>query len=195
MKKIYFVLSYTGTWLAKIIRQYTKKEYSHISISLDENLQRMYSFGRHHPYIFFWGGFVHESVHYGTFKRFSKTKAAIYEMEVTEEQYAKMADEIAAFKKQKMLYHFNILGLFGVAFQKRRIKQNYYYCAEFVRYLLENAGVLQQPLPEVIKPEDFQKIPGIKLVYEGNLKVYQSRKDEQRKEKRRKRKQKDNGIS
>lgn len=192
MKKIYLVLTYTGTWLAKIIRQYTKKEYSHISISLDENLQRMYSFGRHHPYIFFWGGFVHESVHYGTFKRFSKTKAAIYEMQVTEEQYERMVEEINAFKKQKMLYHFNILGLFGVAFHKRRIKKNYYYCAEFIRHLFEKAGVLQEPMPEVIKPEDFQKLPGLHQVYEGNLKVYQGRKDEERSIKRKKRK--DNGT-
>lgn len=177
-------MSYTGTWLAKIIRTYTKKEYSHISISLDENLQRMYSFGRHHPYIFFWGGFVHESVHYGTFKRFSKTKAAIYELYITEEQYQKISDEIALFKKQKKIYHFNILGLFGVAFHKARRKPNYYYCAEFLRHLLQKAELLEKPMPEVIKPEDFLGLPGLELVYEGNLKIYQEKKDKTRRERR-----------
>ena len=47
-------------------------------------------------------------------------------------------------------------------------------------------------MPEVIKPEDFQKLPGLHQVYEGNLKVYQGRKDEERSIKRKKRK--DNGT-
>ena len=50
MKKIYIVLTYSGTPLAKIIKLYTKKDYSHVSISLDKKLTKMYSFGRINPY-------------------------------------------------------------------------------------------------------------------------------------------------
>ena len=89
MKKIYIVLTYTGTWLAKIVKFYTKKEYSHVSISLDENLDEMYSFGRLNPYIPFIGGFVQESPKYGTFKRFSKTKSVIYSLDVSDDTYEK----------------------------------------------------------------------------------------------------------
>ena len=46
MRKIYIVLTYTGTFLSKIIRMYTKEEYAHVSISFNENLEEMYSFGR-----------------------------------------------------------------------------------------------------------------------------------------------------
>ena len=74
MKQVYLVLSYTGTMLAKIVRFYTKKEYSHVSISLDKDLKKMYSFGRLNPYNAFIGGFVHESLDTGTFKRFHKTE-------------------------------------------------------------------------------------------------------------------------
>ena len=70
MSKIYVVLTYTGTVLSRFVKLFTKGEYSHVSISLDENLEEMYSFGRINPYIPFWGGFVQESPHYGTFKRF-----------------------------------------------------------------------------------------------------------------------------
>ena len=35
MKKIYIVLTYTGTLLSKIIKGYTRAEFAHISISLD----------------------------------------------------------------------------------------------------------------------------------------------------------------
>lgn len=39
MKKIYIVLTHTGTTLSKIIKSYTKDESSHVSIALDSELQ------------------------------------------------------------------------------------------------------------------------------------------------------------
>ena len=62
LRKIYIVLTYTGTILSRIVKFYTGKEYSHVSIALDENLEEMYSFGRLHPYVAFIGGFVHERI-------------------------------------------------------------------------------------------------------------------------------------
>ena len=82
-RKIYIVLTYTGTILSKIIRVYTKAEFCHVSLSLDKRLNKMYSFGRLNPYNPFIGGFVHEGINIGTFKRFKNTKAEIYEIEVT----------------------------------------------------------------------------------------------------------------
>ena len=43
MKKIYIVITYTGTALSKIIKYYLRSEFSHVSISLDENLEEMYT--------------------------------------------------------------------------------------------------------------------------------------------------------
>lgn len=60
MKKIYFVLTDAGTALGKIIKFKTRKSYTHVSIALDQNLEKMYSFSRIYPYICFIGGFVHE---------------------------------------------------------------------------------------------------------------------------------------
>ena len=74
MKKIYIVLTYTGTILSKIVKIYTRREFSHVSIALDEDLTKMYSFGRLYPYNPFLAGFVHEGIDHGTFKRFKKTK-------------------------------------------------------------------------------------------------------------------------
>lgn len=36
--KIYIVLTHTGTILSKIVKWYTKKDFSHVSISLDKEL-------------------------------------------------------------------------------------------------------------------------------------------------------------
>ena len=89
MKKIYIVLTHTGTNLSKLIKSYTKDEFSHISIGLDRELKQMYSFGRLNPYNPIWGGFVHEYIDQGTFKRFYLTKAKVYEWQITIWKYKK----------------------------------------------------------------------------------------------------------
>ena len=114
MKKIYIVLTYTGTVLAKVVKLYTKKEYSHVSISLDKELNNMYSFGRLNPYNPFWGGFVQESPKYGTFKRFKNTKSKIYSLDIDEEQYEVIKDLINKINTDKKNYKFNVMGLVAV---------------------------------------------------------------------------------
>ena len=111
-KKIYIVLTYTGTFLSKIIKIYTRAEYCHVSISLDKKLKRMYSFGRISPYNPFIGGFVHEAIDKGTFKRFKKTKAEIYSIDVTSKQYNIIRNQINKMEKNKEEYKYNKLGLF-----------------------------------------------------------------------------------
>lgn len=171
MKKIYFVLSYTGTILSKIVRLYTKKNYSHISISLDENLDTMYSFGRICPYLMFPGGFVHEGINFGTFKRFKNTKAMIFYIKITDEQYQKLQDNISYFKKNHKKFKFNIMGLYLVPFNIHLKRKSAFYCAEFVKSMLDTANI-DNNLPDVVKPLDFLNINDIEIIYEGKLSDY-----------------------
>ena len=78
--KVYIVLTKTGTILSKIVRIIKGHKYTHVSISLDKELNEMYSFGRINPYNPFRGNFVHENINWGTFKRFKNTKCVILEM-------------------------------------------------------------------------------------------------------------------
>lgn len=169
MKKIYIVLTHTGTVLSRIIKSFTKDEFSHVSISLDIYLNQMYSFGRLHPYNPFWGGFVHEYIHKGTFKRFFNTKAKVYSIEITEKQYEDVKNAIEEIEKQN--YKFNILGLFAVGFHKKIGSKNSFYCAEFVKYVIEKANI-KTNLPEIVKPEDFKKLENISEIYSGLLRNY-----------------------
>ena len=91
-RQLYIVISQTGTLLSRILKQITGAEYNHASISLSRDLERMYSFGRRHPYNPFWGGFVIESPRTGTFKRFSETKVLVLSVSVTEEQHAELKE-------------------------------------------------------------------------------------------------------
>ena len=170
MKKIYIILTYTGTILSKIVKIYTRREYSHVSISLNEDLTKMYSFGRLNPYNPFSGGFVHEEIDKGTFKRFKKTKTKIYSLEISEEQYEKLESIIEQMKAKKNLYKFNVIGLLGILLNVKIKREKYFYCAEFVKYVLEQSQVLE--LPELVKPEDFEKVSGISEIYRGVLREY-----------------------
>lgn len=170
-KKIYIVLTYTGTILSKVIRLYTKAEYCHVSLALDENLSEMYSFGRSNPYNPFNGGFVHESINYGTFKRFKNTKAEVYSLSLTNKQYKKIKSLIRKMNQKRDLYKFNIIGLFGVGFNLKYQKENAFYCAEFVKYLIDKANIKME-LPELVKPIDFKKVDSLELLYQGMLNNY-----------------------
>lgn len=175
MQRIYIVLTHTGTLLSNLIKTYTKNEYSHVSIALDEELEDIYSFGRINPYIAFIGGLVKESLTSGTFKRFKKTNAAVYEIEVTDKQYDNIKKQIQKMMEHKKEYKFNVKGLFYVALNKKVKKPKTFYCAEFVKYVLENSNIDTSKLPEIIKPEDFKKMANMELIYKGKLKKYRSR--------------------
>ena len=171
MSKIYIVLTYTGTILSKIIKTYTKDEFAHVSIALDEELEELYSFGRLNPYNPFWGGFIHEGINKGTFKRFKKTKAAIYSLEIDEEQYKEIQETIENVRKSEKPYKFNSIGLFAVAFKMKIYKKHSFYCAEFVKYVLENSGI-KTNLPKIVRPENFKELEGLNLEYKGKLRKY-----------------------
>ena len=171
MRKIYIVLTYTGTILSKLVRGYTGKEYAHVSISLDKDLEEMYSFGRLNPYNPFIGGFVHESIDHGTFKRFYRTKTKIYSMEVNEEQFEKIVEIIDDFNANRETYRFNVLGIFLAAIHLKLKRERCFYCAEFVKYVLDNSD-LEVDLPEIVKPDDFNKIDNLQEIYTGILRQY-----------------------
>lgn len=177
MKKLYIVLTHTGTALSTIIKCYTKDEFSHVSIALDADLEEMYSFGRLNPYNPFWGSFVHEYINKGTFKRFKNTRAEVYSIFVTDEQYEKARKTIAYFNNNKQKYKFNLLGLACVSINKKVIRKNTFYCAEFVEHILRVAGVSEvNELPKIIRPENFKQLQGIRLEYEGLLRKYKKKK-------------------
>ena len=87
MKKIYIILSHSGTIPSKIIKLFTNYKYSHVAISLNKNINKMYSFGRKKLYNPFNGGFIIEYKNGLFYKKFKNTKCIIIEIECTNTQY------------------------------------------------------------------------------------------------------------
>lgn len=173
MKRVYIVLSFTGTWLSRVVRIYTRKQYSHVSISLDKDLKQMYSFGRVNVNNPFYGGFVHEVQKQGVFKKFYNTESYIFSIDVNEQQYKKLKKCIKEFSAKKDLYGFNILGLIGVIFNIKIKRRKKFYCAEFVKHILEKSGV-DLGLPDPVKPYDFLQVENTNFIYKGKINEYSS---------------------
>ena len=175
-KQIYVVISQTGTILSRILKAVTGAEYNHASLSLDSDLKTMYSFGRLNPYNPFLGGFVVESPYFGTFKRFSHTKAAVLAIDISEEKYLKIQEKLDSMCSEPKNYHYNYLGLFMAAFHINRKKENCYYCSEFVKDILQKYKIEgAKQLHPIVKPINFLSLPH-KLIYCGKLSQYSNSK-------------------
>ena len=172
-KKVYLVLSQTGTMFSRVLKFFTGAEYNHSSISLDPTLQEMYSFGRLNPYNPFIGGFVQEGIHIGTFKRFYKTTALVLELPVTDEQYHNIELLIEYMKNNKTIFHYNYWGVFCAIFKTNYAPRRRFYCSQFVRACLASFGISNsKELPKIIKPIDFLKLKNKRVVYRGILQNY-----------------------
>lgn len=172
-KTVYIVLSQTSSIVAKMIKLVTRKEFSHASISLTEDLQWMYSFGRIHPYNPFWGGFVRESPDRGTLKRFYKTEAAVLQVEVTPDELEGIRKTIETMLSEQKKYHYNYIGLFkaGVKIPHKRRKYCY-YCSEFVSDVLKKNNIYgAEALPSIVHPINFLELP-YEVIYRGRLSEY-----------------------
>ena len=170
--KLYIVISQTGTMFSKIVRLFTRDPYNHSSISLNEDLTDMYSFGRKYARFPFPGGFIQECIGKKVFATHPNTTMIVYELTVTKEQYDKVIQIVREMRKQKNMYAYNLLGVIFVIFHKYHPSHNKYYCSEFVKYILTESGIATaEELPVICKPMDFLKVNGNKI-YEGRMKNY-----------------------
>ena len=149
-KKVYIIMSYTGSIFSKFLRIVLKNKFVHVSIGLDKQLQNVYSFGRKRPRTMFPGGFVKE--------------------DITEEQYEILKREIRKFTENEKKYGYNIFGLIPLNFNIRFERKNHFVCSQFVGRILQEAGIYNQDKNySLIKPNDISKIYGLNKVYEGKM--------------------------
>ena len=172
MKTIYLVVSNTGTFPSKIIQFFTKDKYTHISISLKEDLTEMYSFGRRYLYLPLPGGFVRENRELGVYKRFKDTISKVISFEVSDTIYDWLQDKLHNMYDEKKKYSYNLIGLFFAKFGVRKKRENHYYCSEFVQEILEECGIGNWDHSSIVRPMDFLSIKGGETCFEGLLSMY-----------------------
>lgn len=173
MKKIYVILMHTHTIPSRIIKAVTKYEYSHVGISLEENCNTIYSFGRVNAHSILHAGFCIERRDGEFFKTFHRTECKIFEVSITEEQYEKvekMLDYMVMNKKQYKYDYFGIIPRFlGIPVTLK----NRYVCSYFVALILAKAKIHRfNKKTCMVKPQDFSNIRKFHEIYKGSYALY-----------------------
>lgn len=173
-KKIYILLTDTGTILTRLIKSYTKKPYNHASIAFDAELIEVYSFGRKTAKNPFIGGFVKEDIHSVLFRQ---ADCAIYSLSITNDEFQKMYRYIQEIASKKENYRYNFIGLFGVLFKKPIKRKNAFFCSQFVASVLKESKFIdfEEKDLSLVKPSDLTYSANFQLVFKGRLKDYQNR--------------------
>ncbi|MFZ7119449.1 MAG: hypothetical protein ACOWWH_00675 [Eubacteriaceae bacterium] len=170
MKKyyLYILLVRTNTIISRLIHIIKKDTYTHASISLDKNLNNLYSFGRRQVYNPFIGCFKKENITSGLYKVYHQSPCEILELEVTKEQYDKACDVIKHFVENSETYKYNYMGLLYILLNKETTNDRF-LCSEFVYYVLNECGVLDLNIPKnLVRPQNFLSIKSDRI-FKGKI--------------------------
>lgn len=165
-KYLYVVLSATPYKIGKFIRCVTGTTYNHASISLDPNLNVLYSFARYYENNPMYGGFCKESLRRFQCKS-TDSKIMVCAIPLTEDKARLVSARLNYYIRNKDRYVYNIPSLAAAGFGRRIKIKNSYTCIEFVSHFLHSSGLyLQtQECPTFEKMEaDLRKY----AIYEGS---------------------------
>ncbi len=134
-KNIYVVFSCTHYRVGKMIRALTRGQYNHVSIALDRDLSRMYSFARRYYSTPLLGGFVKESLSRYYFNG-KASNCTICQIPVSATQYTTLEKQLEKMYAHKEQYLYNYLSVLTVPFRRRVPVRNALLCVEFVADIL-----------------------------------------------------------
>lgn len=167
---LYIILTRTNTIISRLIYLVTHDEYTHAALSLDKDLQEMYSFGRkyaHNPFI---GRFKHEHLEEGLYKLAKHLPGVILQVEVPLENYAEARELIEQFIANHSHYKYNVRGLLYGLLNRPTTRDDRFLCSQFVYYVLYESGIADFRTPaNLVRPADFLGLDA-QIIYEGDLK-------------------------
>lgn len=169
-RQVYILLSNPKTIIAKMIGIYTRAPFNHASIAFDAELREVYSFGRKHPLIPVYGGFVKEDIRSGVFE---KAACALYSCTVSKETYDRMREYVRNFEENGEQYKYNFLGILGIVLNMELGRSNSYFCSQFVSSVFQEGGVkLLDKSAGLTTPSDLSDCSSLKMIYRGDLETY-----------------------
>lgn len=136
---IYVVLVKAQTGLGRFARLISKYEYTHISVCLDDEFDKFYTFSRKKHYSPFDSGFMIETLDCYAFGKYNCVKLKIFKVPVSKENKEKIEQYIEKISKDKK-YIFNFLSMITMPiFHGFRIYKSH-NCMSFVSKIIELSG-------------------------------------------------------
>lgn len=170
MKKIYILLTRSGTWVSKIINLTTADTYTHASISFEDSLQPLYSFSRKRVNMPLPAGLRHEPLRQGFFERHNTIPCALYELQVSDEVYNAAKQEVQKMMLKRTSYRFSVLGLVLCRLNIPYHRKHHFFCSQFVSEILSRSRALRLPKDTALmRPNDYTTIPELFCRFRGQL--------------------------
>lgn len=165
---VYLILSSSSSLPAKVIKRVSGNILNHSSISVDDSLKSMYSFGRTNCYNLFTAGFVKECQNQGFYKRFKDTYIKVYRLPVDECIFYQTKDYLENWYKNRDNYSYSYLGLLLASVNRPLERENRYYCSEFVAKVFTDCNIreLNRNI-HTYRPHYFEELEDKDLIYEG----------------------------
>lgn len=171
MKTIYILLTKSTTVCSKIVYIATRSEFTHAAISLNGNFDDLYTFSRKYKRAILPAGFVRESVYDGIMGDSEDMRCAVYRIEVKDNIYNRLVRLLNTMEKEKNKYRYSILGLPMCLMKKKYERQGYFFCSQFVYYVLSESGaVVKNAEPSLVRPMDLRELPEVQEVFNGKIK-------------------------
>ncbi len=172
MKHVYVILVKSMTKIGDITRLFTRYPFSHVSISLDDDLERFYSFSRYYHNSPVISGFTSEYRSHLAAKKNTNLYCIIYKIPVSDEEYEKVKNKIISMRKDKELM-YNYFSLLAMAIKKGVKVYKSYTCTSFVAETISLIDKIKLPKsPELFFPKDFEKLLGKQyLFFQGDLDI------------------------
>lgn len=164
IRPLFLIESYGGKWYSKVIKKFSNGPYSHISISIDPKLKKIYSF--------YDKGFEIESFD-SYMKNTPNGFASIYCMFVSKEDYEIIDDKIDYFLKNIRKTKYNWVGLLKIMMNRPGMSDNKLVCSQFVDLILKCIDIdFTNKDSSLVTPNDFKlsEKTAVYLLYEGPCK-------------------------
>lgn len=161
---VYILLTNTGSMMSKTIKNVTGDAFTHASLSFDIKLKEVYSFNIN--------GFVKESLN--MFKeKFGNIDIGVFCVLVPKDGINIIKQKIQEFTNNMKQYSYNILGLFGVLFDKPINRDNKMFCSQFVDSMLKLGGSdVTNKNSGLVRPQEFATSNVIFKLFDGKLNDY-----------------------
>lgn len=133
MKTIAIVLTRYRDPLSQVVYFLNGGGFTHVSLSLDEDMATMYSFN--------FKGFAVENA--AKFRRHGVYTSKSYQLRVSDRAYDRLAACIRAFQADRQAYRYSLLGVLCCYFHIPYRAEGRYFCSQFVAQALQDARAVR----------------------------------------------------
>lgn len=169
MAYIYLALVDTPGFFASAIRNFLDQKYVHAVLSLDEQLDEAYSFGRRNPFVPVIAGFEREDKE-KILRAFPTAEYRICRIACTPEQKEQITERLHRDYNRRFRLHYAVLGLPFLVHGKKFYMKNQYTCSSYIARVLEECGMpISDKHFSLVTPKDVYEYKNMEVVFEGKL--------------------------